>query len=550
LDTVKEAGKKAVANSGQRLNSWKEIASFFEKDVRTVQRWEKNEGLPIHRKPHDKLSSVYAYESELEGWWNEGSHPVVASAGEALVRQRSCPALVVLPLRNLGDDQQQDYFSDGMTEELIAQIGRLDPETLGVIASSSAMKYKQTRKGIGQIANELAVDYVLEGSVRREGERVRISVALVRARDQTSLWNQIYERDLRDILKLQAEVAEAVAKEIALKVSGGERDLIARASRVDPYAYNAYLRGRYFWNRRTPDSLRKAIGCFEEAVEHDRNYARAHAGLADCFALLTAIHVGAMRPTEGMPRAISAAKRALEIDPMLAEAHTSLGQAQLWYEWNWRAAGASFRRALELNPAYAPARQWYSAYLQTIDRTEDSLRELRRALELDPLSLVMNTALQATLYLERRYRDVIDESQKTLELDPTFVLTYFNLGRSYTQMKMHRQAIVELKKALELSEQSPAMMMQLGYAYAKAGKKTEAEKMLARLRGLERKRYVPAFYSAAICTGLGDRKLALDWLRKAYEERCDYMVYLPKEPAADPLRGAPGFAELVPTPSA
>jgi TolB-like protein/Tfp pilus assembly protein PilF len=546
---VSDGGGKAGISSGKRLNSWKEIAAYLEKDVRTVQRWEKNEGLPVHRKPHDKLSSVYAYQSELDAWWNQGSHPAPPLVTIRVSARNARPALVVLPLRNLSGNPEQDYFSDGITEELITQIGRLDPAQLGVIARASAMKYKQTRKGIGQIAHELAVDYALEGSIRREGDRVRISVALVRTADETSLWSDVYDRDLRDILKLQIEVAETVAKEIAVKVSDGERDRLARASRVDPEAYSVYLRGRYLWNRRTPDALQRAIRCFEEAIAQDQAYAPAYAGLADCYGLLTSIHIGVVPPNDGMPKAVSAANRALQIDPMLAEAHTSLGHARLWYEWNWPAAEQSFRRALDLNPAYAPARQWYSAYLQTIDRSDEALQELGRALELDPLSLVIRTALQATLYLERQYEKAVDESKKTLELDSTFVLTYFNLGRAHTQMKMHRQAVAELKRAYELSEQSPPMIMQLGYAYAMAGKKAEAEKMLAALGRLARKRYVPSFYAAAIYAGLRDEENALEWLRKAHDERCDYLVHLPKEPAADPIREAPGFAQLVPKPS-
>ena len=239
---MQDTGGNARVSGGKRLNSWKEIAAYLQKDVRTVQRWEKNEGLPVHRKPHNKLSSVYAYEPELDEWWNHGRHP---HPGPLLAARATAKdgrlALVVLPLRNLSDDPQQEYFSDGLTEELIAQIGRIDPNQLGVIARASAMKYKQGGKGISQIAKELAVDYALEGSVRRHGERVRISVALIRASDQTSLWTQAYERDLRDILKLQAELAETVAKEIAVKVSDRERTRLARASRVDPQAYSAYL---------------------------------------------------------------------------------------------------------------------------------------------------------------------------------------------------------------------------------------------------------------------------------------------------------------------
>jgi tetratricopeptide (TPR) repeat protein len=229
-----------------------------------------------------------------------------------------------------------------------------------------------------------------------------------------------------------------------------------------------------------------------------------------------------------MPRAIAAAGKALELDPTLAEAHTSLGYARFWYEWNWPTAERSFKRALELNPAYGTARQWYAAYLQTLDRVDESLGEIDRALELDPLSLVFRTAREATLYLERRYDDVIAESTRTLEMDPGFVLAYFSLGRAYTHKKMHRQAIAELKKAHQLSGGSPAMTMQLGYAYAMAGKKPEAKKMIDSLKSLARKHYVPAFYFAGIYAGLRDKENALAWLAKAYEERCDYMFSCPR----------------------
>ena len=249
-----------------------------------------------------------------------------------------------------------------------------------------------------------------------------------------------------------------------------------------------------------------------------------------------------------MPRSIAAAEKALQLDPELAEGYASLGKARLWYEFDWPAAEHCFKRALELNPAYAPALQWHASYLQTLDRADESMAELGRALEVDPFSLVIRSSMTATLYLERRYQEVIEESRRIIELDPTFVLIYFNLGRAYTQMKRHREAIAELKKACELSGDSPAMLMQLGYAYAMAGRSADAKKMLAALARLSHKRYVPSFYSVAIYTGLGDTQKALEYLKKAREERCDYLVHLPKEPAADPIRGTPEFAQLVPRP--
>ena len=538
-------GEASDKPRGKRLDSWKEIAAYLQKDVRTVQRWEKNEHLPVHRKPHDKLASVYAYESELDAWWNDGSHPEMSRADAATSRRAK---LLVLPLRNLSGDPEQEYFNDGLTEELIGQIGRIDPNQLGVIARASAMRFKNSTKGIDQIARELEVSYAIEASVRRDGNRIRISIALIHASDQTSIWSESYNRDLRDILDLQTEVARAVAKEIAGKISNAEQARLARRGPVDPEAYSAYLRGRFFWNRRTADAIRKALVQFEDAIARDARYAPAHAGIADCHGALASIQIGAVPPTDAMPKALAAAGKALELDPTLAEAHTSLGHARFWYEWNWPAAERSFKRALELNPAYATARQWYAAYLQTLERVDEALAELDRALELDPLSLVFRTAREATLYLERRYDDVIAESKRTLEMDPGFVLAYFSLGRACTHKKMHRQAIAELKKAHQLSGEAPAMTMQLGYAFAMAGKKPDAKKMIDALKSLARKGYVPAFYLAGIYAGLRNKEQALAWLKKAYEERCDYMVYLPKEPAADPVRDDPRFDALVPKP--
>src|SRR5262249_43856876 len=489
----------------------------LQKDVRTVQRWERNEKLPVHRKPHDKLASVYAYESELEAWWNQGIHPPVAEPTILVKRatERLRPVIVILPLRNLSGDPEQEYFSDGLTEELIAQLGRIDPSRLGVIARASAMKYKRSTKGIDQIARELRVDYVVEGSVRRSGNQVRISVAVVSASDQTSVWTEVFDRDLKDIIEVQTEVAAAVANETTIKVTNEHTRRAPAPRPMHPEAYSAYLRGRHHWNRRDEEALKKAIHHFEEAIVLDPAYAPAYAGLADCHLMLSSIHVGAMAPNDAAPKAISAASRALEYDPMLAEAQASIGQARFWYEWDFEGAERCFQRALELNPSYVPAHQWYALYLHSVDRVDEAMAEINRALELDPLSLVVRTALEAILYLERDYDKAIEESSRTLELDRNFVLPYFNLGRAFTQKKMHRRAIAELKKAYELSGESPSMAMQLGYAYAMAGKTAEARKLLESFGRLSRKRYVPAFYSAAIYVGMGEKRQTLNWLKKA-----------------------------------
>lgn len=534
------------SDRGQRLDSWKAIAAYLKRDVRTVQRWERYEGLPVHRKLHGKLSSIYAYTSELDAWWDGGrpGTPRETPPDPSPLR----PLLAVLPLRNLSGNHEQDYFSEGLTEELISQLSRLNPQQLGVIARGSAMRYKDTAKDIHQIARELGVSYILDGSVRRNDDRVRIAVQLVGVRDQSHLWAESYDHSLRDILELQSEVARSVTEQIALTLSAREQERLRSARPIAPEAYESYLRGRFFWNQRSADGLQRAAELFERAIKIDAGYAPAHAGLADCYALLSTIAVGALKPAVAMPKAEAAANRALELDPRLAEAHASLAYAQLFFDWDWNSAETSFRRAFECNPGYATAHHWYAEYLTTLGRTSDSLEELRRAQELDPLSLAIPSALASNFYFERDYDRVIEHSRRTLEADPSFVLAYLNLGRAYGQKRMHRQAIAEFKKAHELSPDSAAIRMALGHAYGVAGKKAEATAILDRLRRLAKQRYVPAFHFAALYSGLGDVEQSFKWLAKARDERCDYFVFLDREPFADLLRTDPRFHALVPRP--
>jgi TolB-like protein len=337
----------------QRLDSWKAIAAYLKRDVRTVQRWERYEGLPVHRKLHGKLSSIYAYTSELDAWWGEGRSVPPSETSPDAIPQR--PLLAVLPLRNLSGNHEQDYFSEGLTEELISQLSRLNPQQLGVIARGSAMRYKDTAKDIHQIARELGVSYILDGSVRRNDDRVRIAVQLVGVRDQSHLWAESYDHSLRDILELQSEVARAVTEQIALTLSAREEERLRSSRPIAPEAYESYLRGRFFWNQRSADGLQRATELFERAITIDAGYAPAHAGLADCYALLSTTAVGALKPAVAMPKAEAAANRALELDPRLGEAHASLAYAQLFFDWDWSSAEASFRLALEFNPSYATA---------------------------------------------------------------------------------------------------------------------------------------------------------------------------------------------------
>ena len=537
-----KVGDSTRNRDDDRLDSWKTIAAHLKREVRTVQRWEKHEGLPIHRKRHDQLSSIYAFKSELDEWWSEGKSR--AAEGRQPPEART-PVLAILPLRNLSADDAQEYFADGMTEELISQVGRAAPDRLSVIASATALMYKGSSKSPARIGAELGVRFILTGSVRRADKRIRTTVELVNAVDQSQVWTESYDSELSDILQLQTEVAHSVAERILRTVLPSA---MPAGSAIDAQAYDHYLRARFLWNRRNEADIARALDHFQRAIKLDPSYAAAHAGLADCFSLLASTQFAAMPPREAMPKAREASSRALALDPGLAHAHTSAGAVSLFYDWDFEAARTSFERALELNPGYATARQWYAEYLATCERLDDSIDELSRAQALDPLSLVMRAAIGATRYFQRRYDDAIEIARATLEMDPDFALSYFQLGRAYVQQGDFRSAVAELDRAYKLSGESAGFGMMLGYAYAAAGRRKHAQQILDSLTRRAKRRYIPAFYFAAIYAGLRDADRTIFYLRKAREERCDYLLHLHHEPAADSVRSDPRFAELVPRP--
>jgi tetratricopeptide (TPR) repeat protein len=320
------------------------------------------------------------------------------------------------------------------------------------------------------------------------------------------------------------------------------------SSPIEARAHDHYLRARFLWNRRNEADIGRALDHFQRAIALAPSYAAAHAGLADCFSLLGSIQFAAMPPREVMPKAKAAAARALELDKGLAHAHTSAAIVSLFYDWDFEAARKLFERALELNPGYATAHQWYAEYLATCERLDDSLAELRRAQALDPLSLAIRSAIEATYYFQRRYDEVVELANATLEMDPRFALSYFQLGRAYVQQGNYRRAITELDRAYKLSGERAGFGMMLGYANAVAGRRRRAQEMLDSLERRAKRGYVPAFYFAEIYGGLRDTERAILYLRKAREERCDYLLHLHHEPAADPVRADPRFDELVPRP--
>ncbi len=450
-------------------------------------------------------------------------------------------SLAVLPLKNLMADPEQDYFVEGMHEALTTELSKIS--ALKVISRTSAMRYKQTDKAMPQIARELNVDGLIEGSVLREGDQVRITVQLIHGPTDRHLWAQSFDRELRGVLALQSEVARTIADQIKVALTPQEQAGLARAPRVNPAAYQAYLKGRYYWNKRTPAGLLKGIEYFQQALAQDPNSALAYVGLADSYNQLA--YRGQLAPREAYPQAQVAALKALEIDNTLAEAHASLAFLELNFNWNWAAAEREFQRTLELNFSYAEAHHWYSHYWTDRGQAEESLAETKRALEFDPLSLIVNVHLGWHYTFARQYDQAIEQLQKTLEMDPGYYSAYLQLGRAHAYKGDYPQAIAALQKARSLSGDSMEAVMMLAAAYALAGQRTDALGIANELQKISQRTYVSSLGIAAIYAGLDDKNRALAWLEKAYEERASGLIEVKADPIFHPLHSDPRFQDLV-----
>ncbi|HWZ75544.1 MAG TPA: tetratricopeptide repeat protein [Candidatus Sulfotelmatobacter sp.] len=450
-------------------------------------------------------------------------------------------SLAVLPLENLSGDASQNYFADGMTDELITDLAQIS--ALRVISRTSVMAYKGARKPLPQIARELNVDAVVEGSVLRSGDQVRITAQLIEASTDKHLWSQSYEGELRDTLALQSRVASAIADQIRINLTPREQAALKNVKVVNPEAYESYLKGRYFWNKRTADGLKAALAYFKQAIEEDPKYAKAYSGLADTYALLGDWQYAVMTPKEAFPEAKAAAIHALELDNTLGEAHNSLAFVLDGFDWDLDAGGREFQRAIELNPGYATAHHWYAWHLTLLGRFDEALAEMRKAENLDPLSLIINADLAELLGLAHSYDDSIRQSLKTIEMDSNFALAHNQLAQAYLQKHMYAEAVAELQKAVELSRDSPTCIANLARAYVASGKREEAVKLLNTLKKRSTTGYSNASEIAMIYASLGDTDQAMNWLEKGFEERFNPGVLL--RPGFDPLRSDPRFQNLL-----
>ena len=450
-------------------------------------------------------------------------------------------SLAVLPLESLSSDTSQDYFADGMTDELISDLGQIS--ALRVISRTSVMGYKHARKPLPQIAHELNVDAVVEGTVLRSGEQVRITAQLIEASTDKHLWSQSYQGALKDTLALQSEVARAIADQIQINVNPQEQAALKSVKAVNPQAYQSFLKGRFFWNKRTADGLKIALAYFDQAIEEDPKYAPAYSGLADTYSLLGDWQYAAMTPKEALPKAKASAIRALELDNALGEAHNSLAFCLDGFDWDIKSAGMEFQRAIALNPGYATAHHWYAWHLSLLGSYDEAIAEMRKAQDLDPLSLIINADLAELLVLAHSYDESIRQSRKTIEMDPNFALAHNQLAQAYLQKHMNDEAVAELQKAAQLSGESPTIMANLARAYIATGKKSEAIKILNDLTKRSNATYSHASEIAVIYAALGNSDQAINWLEKGYEERFNPGVLL--RPGLDPLRSDPRFQDLV-----
>ena len=451
--------------------------------------------------------------------------------------------LAVLPFENLSADADQDFFSDGFTEEMIAELGKLDPDRLGVIARTTTRLYKNARKNIGQIRQELGVDYVLEGSIRRAGNRMRITAQLVQTNDMTHLWAESYDRDVSDVLAIQSEVAMKVARSLTLALR--RPDAGSARGTISSSAYDLYLRGRAFRDQATEESTRKAIQYFQRALAADQEYARAYAGIADAYWLLGAPGWEVEKPMDVLQKAQSSAERALAIDPQLAEARAVLAMVRLSYRWDRQGAEREIQEALRLNPSSALSHQYYSTALTTMGRFDEAIAEARRALELDPLSAPASTTLAIRYLYAGRLAEAMTQFSKTLDANPEFAVAHWGLAQAHLANGANARALDELQRALELSGNSAYMRAHLAYGLAASGNRDRAIVIQREIENESRERYQSPYHEALIAVGLGDREAMLRALERAFADRSGWMVFLPVQPEFAGVRATPEFQRLL-----
>jgi TolB-like protein/tetratricopeptide (TPR) repeat protein len=576
--------------SEPRLDSWKEIAAYLGRDVTTVQRWEKRETMPVHRHVHDKRGSVYALAPELDAWLKsrrqqladdqdekeqEPEAPVDVEAGNgrpatlrprswialtavailallaiAYIMSRSRPgntaqpkirSLAVLPLKNLTGDPTQEYLADGMTDALIARLSTM--HDLHVISHTSVTQFKNPQLSVPQIAKMLHVDAVVEGSVMRQDNRIRVTAQLIRGSTDEHFWSETYDRDLRDVFAVQSELARSIAEKVQVTVTGAEHARLTAARPVAPEVYETYLKGRFAFNQsNSRAAVQESIAYFERAIKMDPTFAPAYVGLAAASNSLGTVFIGAP-PDETRPKVISAARKALDLDPDLAEAHAILADV-LQQQWHWADAETEYRRALELNPNDADAHAGLALWLVCQGRTDEAVAWAQRGRELDPLA-VSGDSIAWILFQAHRYDEAIRELHSVLAVHPDHAFALMTLGFTLVANDQPGDAIPVLEKAISISHRSPAAIGVLIRAYSHAGRRKDALRLLAELQQRRKAGYVPAGAFVNAYLGLGDDEQSFAWLEQAYKEQSNILQFLKVHPYFDSIRGDPRFADLL-----
>jgi TolB-like protein/Tfp pilus assembly protein PilF/predicted Ser/Thr protein kinase len=496
-------------------------------------------------------SKEAAPQSALQLWWPARRTLAVGGAALAAVlalatwfavfrgQSNSIDSLAVLPFVNVGADPNAEYLSDGITESIINNLSQLP--RLRVMARSTVFRYKTKQADPQEVGHELHVAAVLSGRLQQRGDTLVVQAELVDVDKGTQLWGEHYNRKLADVLAVQEDISREISEKLRLRLTGEEKKRLTKRYTANGEAYQEYLKGRYYWNKRTEEGYQKGIEQFQQAIDKDPNYALAYTGLADCYSLLG--RFGGLPPKEAFSKAKAEARKALEIDDQLAEAHNSLARV-IWNDWDWSSAEREFKRAEELNPNYATGHHWYAYFLSDMGRQDEAIAEIKRAQELDPLSLVINLDVGIVFYFARRYDQAIEQYRRALEMDPNFYRTYLYSGQAHVQKGRYEEAIAEMNKARQLDD-NQWVLGELGYAYAVAGKRGEAQKALDQLKGLSKRRYIDPYYVALIHAGLGEKDQAFAWLDKAYKERSTRLTSLIVDAELDSLRSDPRFAELV-----
>jgi len=570
-------------SAGDRLDSWKEIAAHLKRSVRTVHRWESEQGLPVHRHLHQSSGTVYAFRSELDTWWasrkfelevaaETAEEPpsavipfrpvtgfmrwlIVAGIAVSVTALGSIAywrihasgnvtairSLAVLPLQNLTGDPAQEYFADGMTDALITQLAQVGE--LRVISRTSVVRYKEPKKPLTAIAKELNVDGFVEGAVVRSGRRVRITAQLIDGRTDQHLWARSYERDFNDVVALQAEVAQAITEAVVGKLTPQQRARLTASRPINAEANELLFRGLLAASRQDYKGFSDAITFFEQAIAKQPDSAEAYSRMSLCYIQFS--FVGPLPPEEFMPKGEAGARKALELDEGLAEAHAVLGIIQYRYHWNWSAAERELRQALDLNPNYAEGHRRLAAFLIAAGRPEEALAEAQRAQELDPLSVQPLLNLAAAFRAAGHYDQAVGEFRKALEMDPNRPRAHFYLGGTYFEKGDVDKGLSEMATAVDLSGGNPHFLAYLGYADAASGKRREAQEILSKLDNLSRQQYVSPFGIATIHVGLGEREKALAWLEKAYLAHDSELVGITTDHRLDLLHSDAHFQDLV-----